>query len=359
MRDKVLVINPGSTSTKIAVFDSSGQQLWSENIPHGLEELSCFDTISDQIPMRETLVRKCIEANGTSLHELRAIASRGGPFARVESGAYLINEAMLEKIRTAPIDQHASNLGAGIAYSIARDEEIPAYIYDAVTVDEMIPVARITGLKEMERHGQGHNLNMRAAALEVCRRDHLNYYESNILVAHLGGGITLSLHQNGRIVDMISDDEGPFAPERAGGLPVFQVIELCYSGKYTKKEMFKHIQRSGGLIAHFGTPDSRVIEKMIADGDENAGLVYEAMALNVAKNLAKLSVVAKGAVDRIVLTGGIAYSDCFTGMIRDYVSFLAPVAVIPGENEMQALYGGVMRVLRGEENAHIYKNEEH
>lgn len=354
MRDQILVINPGSTSTKIALYDEQGQ-LWDQNIGHSLEELSHYDTILDQLPMRTALVRDCLTRKGSSPAQLKAIVSRGGPFARVHSGAYVINEAMLEKIRTDPVDQHASNLGAGIAWAIAREEDIPAYIYDAVTVDEMLPVTRITGLQEMDRHGQGHNLNMRAAALAVCKKRQIPYDSSNILVAHLGGGITLSLHENGRIVDMISDDEGPFAPERAGGLPCFQLIELCYSGKYTKKEMFKHIQRAGGLISHFGTPDSRQIEARIDAGDQQARLVYEAMALAVAKNLAKLSVVVSGQIDCIVLTGGIAYSKYFTDLIRERVEFLAPVEIIPGENEMQALYGGVMRVLRGEEAARVYE----
>ncbi len=352
MRDKILVINPGSTSTKIAWFDRQ-RKLWDKNISHSLEELSQYDTINDQLDMRYKLVIQAVKEMNSSLEELEAVVSRGGPITRFRSGAYQVNERMLEIIRTKPQDQHASNTGAGIAHRIALAQGIGAYIYDAVTVDEMIPLVRITGLPEMERRGQGHNLNMRSAALKVCAQEGIDYYGSNIIVAHLGGGITLSLHENGRIADMISDDEGPFAPERAGGLPGFQLIDACYSGTFDRKGMLKHIQRAGGLAAYFGTSDSRDVEKRIREGDTNAAMIYEAMALSVAKNIAKLAPVVSGNVDRIVLTGGIAYSAYFTDMVKKRIAFLAPVVILPGENEMQALYEGVQRVLRGEEEAHI------
>lgn len=353
MREKVLVINPGSTSTKIAMFDSR-RRLWDKNIEHSLAELSRYDTVNDQLDMRCELVLRSVEHQGDRLEELAAVVSRGGPFARVRSGAYLVNEKMLETIENHPIDQHASNTGAGIAWRIAQSQGIDAYIYDAVTVDEMIPLTRLTGLKEMERRGQGHNLNMRAAALAVCKKKGLEYNKANLLVAHLGGGITLSLHSGGRIIDMISDDEGPLSPERAGGLPGFQLIDMCYSGQYEKKDMLKHIQRRGGLISHLGTADSREVERRIEQGDAYAALVYEAMALGVAKNLAKLAAVVNGEVDCAILTGGIAYSKRFTDMVARRIAFLGPVEIVPGENEMQALYDGVMRVLRGEEKAHVY-----
>lgn len=353
MTELILVINPGSTSTKTAMYDGTAP-LWSESISHSLEDLAHYDTIYDQLDMRYNLVVGLVEKKGYKLGDLAAVVSRGGPFASVKSGAYEVNEKMLEKMRNDPIDQHASNTGMAVAYKIAQSQGIKAYIYDAVTVDEMIDIARITGLKEMQRRGQGHNLNMRAAALKLCEDKGWDYYRKNIIVAHLGGGISLSLHEQGRIVDMISDDEGPFSPERAGGLPGFQLIELCYSGEYGKKAMFKHIQRKGGLIAYFGTADTRDIEKMMLDGDENAKLVYEAMALNVAKNIAKLSVVPNGDIDAIVLTGGIAYSTLFTGWVAERVKFIAPVEVIAGEKEMDALARGALRVLRGEEEAKIY-----
>lgn len=354
MREKILVINPGSTSTKIALFDRS-KELWRESISHSPQDLAPYDSIMDQIPMRRALVLQALSSHDCRTSELEAVVSRGGPFAPVKSGAYKINEAMLHKIRTAPMDQHASNTGAEIAYTIAKAEDIPSYIYDAVTVDEMLPIMRVTGLREMQRHGQGHNLNMRAAALAYCRQSGRNYDAVNLIVAHLGGGITLSLHSDGRMIDMISDDEGPFAPERAGGLPGFQLIELCYSGTYTKEEMLRHIQRQGGLMAYFGTADIRNVERQIEADDARSKLIYEAMALNVAKNIAKLSADVCGKLDAILLTGGMAYSDCFTAEISKRVRFLAPVEILPGENEMQALYEGARRVLDGEEQAHVYE----
>lgn len=352
MQDKILVINPGSTSTKIAWFDQK-ERLWDAGISHSQADLAPFPTIYAQLDMRYALVEQAVKAHGVNFGELAAVVARGGPFAPVKSGAYRVTETMLDIIQNHPMDQHASNLGACIAHRIAQNQGIQAYIYDAVTVDEMIPLTRVTGLPEMQRHGQGHNLNMRAAALAVCAKRGMDYYASNILVAHLGGGITLSLHHNGRIIDMISDDEGPFAPERAGGLPGFQLADLaCRVGN--KKEVMRRLQRQGGLVAYFGTADTRQVERMVEAGDAQAKLVYEAMALNVAKNLAKLSVVVDGQVDCLVLTGGIAYSKTFTGMITRRVSFLGPVEILPGENEMQALYDGVMRVLRGEERAKEY-----
>ena len=348
------MVNPGSTSTKIAMYEDE-ERLWDEEITHSLEDLSAFDGILDQVDMRYGLVEKAVLEKGYALSCLYAVMSRGGPFARVESGAYEVGEAMLEKMRTDPIDQHASNTGMEIAYRIAQREGIKAYIYDAITVDEMIPIARITGMKGMERRGQGHNLNMRAAALKLCSEQGWDYKEKAILITHLGGGITLSLHLDGRIVDIISDDEGPFAPERAGGLPNFQLIGLCFEEGMTKKEVLRRFQRAGGFISLLGTSDSREIERRVDAGDEEAKLVCEAMALNVAKNIAKLSVVADGRIDAIILTGGMARWKGFTAMVSERVSFIAPVHILPGENEMEALALGCLRVLRGEEEAKRYK----
>jgi len=353
MNSKILVINPGSTSTKIAMYENNAP-IWEESIIHSLEELSSFASVPEQLEMRYKRVLETAKSHGETLIDIAAVAARGGAFARMKSGAYEVNEAMIEAINN-PIDQHASNLGCAIALKIASPIGVKAYIYDAVTVDEMIPIVRVTGLSDIERHGQGHNLNMRAAALKYCKENGKDYYDSTILVAHLGGGITQSLHYNGRIIDMVSDHEGSFSPERAGMLPGFDLIRMCYSGEYSLSEMLKQVQRKGGLISHFGTADSREIEKMIENGDEKAKLLYEAMALNVAKCLARLAVVVNGKIDCIVLTGGIAYSKLFTSMIKKRVEFLAPVEIIPGENEMQTLYEGAMRVLSGEEQAHVFE----
>lgn len=241
-----------------------------------------------------------------------------------------------------------------IAYRIAQKNNIKAYIYDSVTMDEMIPITRIVGLKSMDRHGQGHNLNMRASALRWCRENGHDYKQKNILVVHLGGGISLSLHSNGKTIDMISDDEGPFSPERSGGLPGFQLVNYCFDSGLDKKEVMRSIQRRGGLISLLGTADTREVEKRIKEGDEEAKLVYEAMALSTAKNIVKLSVDVDGKIDVIILTGGIAYSEYFTGRISKRVEFLAPVIILPGENELEALAQGCLRVLNDEEKAKQY-----
>ncbi|MCL1896629.1 MAG: butyrate kinase [Clostridiales bacterium] len=354
MGKKILVVNPGSTSTKIAMYEDEAR-LWDAEAGHSLEELSQFHEILDQVDMRYGLVEKAVKERGYDFSCLDAVMSRGGPFARVESGAYEVGEAMLEKMRTDPIDQHASNTGMEIAYRIAQQEGIKAYIYDAITVDEMIPVTQIVGMNGMRRRGQGHNLNMRAAALELCSQQGWDYGEKALVICHLGGGITLSLHQNGRIVDIISDDEGPFSPERAGGLPNYQVIDYCFEEGMTKKEAKRRLQRAGGFISLLGTSDSREIERRVGAGDKEAGLVTEAMALAVAKNIAKLSVVTCGNIDAIILTGGMARWKGFTDMVEGRVSFIAPVHILPGENEMEELALGGLRVLRGEEEAKQYR----
>ena len=348
--EKILVINPGSTSTKIALFEGN-TEIWKESITHAREDLAPFETVTDQQDFRTALVREAMARHGVKESDLSCVAARGGPIAPLRSGAYRVNEKMVDVIRTNPQDNHASLLGALIAYQMAQSVGIPAYIYDAVSVDELDEICHITGMPTMRRVGQGHHLNMRAAALKYCRDTGRDYYNSTLLVAHLGGGISTSLQMNGRIRDMSNDEDGPFAPERAGVLPMVRFMQMCY--KHTQKDVYRKLKGNAGLVAWFGTSDSREVEKMIAEGNETARLVYEAMAYNVSKALAKLTPMCKGKVDQIILTGGIAYSEYFTGMIISQVDWIAPVTVIPGENEMQALADGALRVLRGEETAHV------
>lgn len=351
----ILVINPGSTSTKIAWYCDT-EKKWGESIAHDPAVIKTYEKIYDQLQMRTDLVLKTIADKGEDISTLNAVMSRGGLVGRVQAGAYEVNDAMVEVLRDRPVNHHASNLGAAIALNIARKVGIKAYIYDPVTVDEMIDLVRITGLKEVERFGQGHNLNMRAAALRLCKDEGWDYGKVNIIVAHLGGGISESLHSNGRIIDMISDDEGAFSPERAGGLPIFRMMAALKDKHLDYDSLLKLLQRNGGLMSWFGTSDTRVVEKMaLEEGNKQAKLVYDAMALSVARSIAKLAVVVDGSVDRIVLTGGIAYSEYFTGEIIRRVKFIAPVTVYPGENEMQALAEGAYRVLTGQETAHTFE----
>lgn len=351
--EKILVLNPGSTSTKLALYDGD-RELWKESISHSREALNAYARVCDQLDFRYELVTQAMAAHGLSAGTLSAVAARGGPFAPVHSGAYEVNDAMVEVIRTNPMDEHASLLGALIARRIAGEAGIRAYIYDAVSVDELLPICRITGVPELPRQIKGHALNMHAAALKLCRDRGWDIHSKSIIVAHLGGGISVSLQQQGRIVDTVLDDDGPFAPERAGLLSVPQVLDYIDSHENGAQTIRKLCKGGGGLVAWLGTNDTREVQKMIDAGDEKARLVYEAMALNVAKAIGRLAPVCCGRVDAIVLTGGIAYSDSFTAMIRERVEFIAPVTVLPGENEMQSLAEGVLRVLRGAESARLY-----
>lgn len=350
---KTLVINPGSTSTKIGWY-SDVNPLWQNNIEHNAEELKKYPTIFSQLQFRLETIKRTVAENRCNLNELTCVMARGGLLPPLSSGGYFVNAAMLDVLEHRPVNHHASNLGAALAFHIASQSGINAYIYDPVTVDEMIDVVRITGLKGILRHGQGHNLNMRAAALRYCRENSLSYDNQKLIVAHLGGGITLTLQWNGRIIDMISDDEGPFSPERAGLIPNFKLTKLICMNQMTYPEAMKMLQRNGGLASLLGTTDVLEVENRIKDGDKNAELAYDAMALGVAGGIGRLATVVSGQIDQIILTGGIAYSSHFTQKVTDKVNFIAPVTIIPGENEMQALAEGAYRIAIGIEQAKPY-----
>lgn len=354
---KILVLNPGSTSTKIAVFQDE-TALFTTTIRHSAEELAPFDHVADQYEFRKELVLKSLTENGVALESLDAVVSRGGLLKPIHAGAYEINDDMVWQLKYRPKNEHASNVGAMIAREISREMNIPAYIYDGITVDELTEINRVTGLPEMHRKGMGHNLNTRAAALRYARDNDRSYQDVTVIVAHLGGGISVNLHHKGRIIDFICDEEGPFSPERSGGLPLFDVIRMCYQSGLSYEAMMKLVKSRGGLMAHLGTTDCMEVENRALSGDEKAKLVYDAMALNVAKNIAKCAPCVCGEVDAIVLTGGIMYSDYIADYIRRCVGFIAPVVVYPGEDEMQALAFGCLRVLRGEETAETYTRDE-
>lgn len=355
--ETLLILNPGSTSTKVAVYEGE-KPLFTESIEHTPAELSPFDTVADQFGFRRELVLQCLERHQIDPQSLSAIVSRGGLLPPIEAGAYIVNEDMVWQLKNRPRNEHASNVGAMIAFDIGTWFNIPAFIYDGVTVDELTPVNKITGLVGMQRKGMGHNLNTRAAALRYAREHSQAYPDVTVIVAHLGGGISVNLHHNGRIEDIINDEEGPFSPERAGGLPLFDVIRACFEPGQTCKSMLKQVKTQGGLMAHLGTTDCRQVEEMIGNEDAHAKLIYDAMILNVAKNIGKLAPEVHGKIDAILLTGGLAHSAYVTAGISDYVSFLAPVVVYPGENEMQALALGGLRVLRGEEKAKTFHKVE-
>ena len=351
--ERLLILNPGSTSTKLAVFDGE-EPLFVESITHSAEELAPFDCVADQYEFRRELVLDCLKRHSVPLDSLTAIVSRGGLLTPIEAGAYEVNDDMVWQLKNKPQNEHASNVGAMIARSISLQLGIPAYIYDAVTSGELTDVAKITGFVDIERRSFCHVLNSRAMALRYAREHGKHYEELNLIVAHLGGGISASVHRHGEIIDSVGDDDGQFSPERSGCVPSLGLIKLCYSGKYTYEEMRKKIRGRGGMYAHLGTSDCRVIEQMIRDGDRHADLIFQAQAYQIAKAIGLLSIVLKGDCDAIILTGGVANSKMLTERVEDYVKFIAPVCVMPGENEMEALALGGMRILQGEENARIY-----
>lgn len=355
--EKLLILNPGSTSTKIAVFEDE-TPLFTQSIVHTPQELAPFDHVAEQYGFRKELVVKTLDSHGVALDSLTAIVSRGGLLTPIEAGAYEVNDDMVWQLEHKPQNEHASNVGAMIARSLSLDLGIPAYIYDGITVDELLPINKVTGLPLLRRKGMGHNLNTRAAAMRYARESGKAYQDITVIVAHMGGGISVNLHHNGRIEDFINDEEGPFSPERSGGLPMFDIIKMCFQEGQSYDQMMKLVKRQGGLMAHLGTTDSREVEKLIQGGDGHAKLIYDAMALNIAKNIAKCAPGVRGKVDAILLTGGIAYSQYVTGYIKDHVDFIAPVVVYPGEDEMLSLALGGLRVLRGEEQAKTFvKNE--
>ncbi|WPC43026.1 butyrate kinase [Clostridium sp. JS66] len=353
MSYNILAINPGSTSTKIALYEDQ-KEIFCKTLDHPAEQIEKYENVTDQFDMRKEVVLSFFKQNGYEVKELAAVVGRGGMVPKVKSGAYKVNETMVNRLKNNPVVEHASNLGALIAYEIANSIGVPAYIYDSVRVDELEDIARISGMPDIPRTSTSHALNTRAMAMKVAKKYGKKYSDMNFIVAHLGGGISVNVHRKGQMVDIMADDEGPFSPERAGKVPCNALIDLCYSGKYDKKTMKKKLRGNGGLKAYLNTVDAREVEKMIESGDEKAKLVYEAMAYQVAKGIGELATVVEGKVDAIVITGGIAYSDMITNWIKKRVEFIAPVEIMPGENEMESLALGTLRVLKGEEEAREY-----
>lgn len=352
----ILAINPGSTSTKIAVYENE-KPLFVSSLDHTAEELAKCPSQKEQFFMRKDIVLNELKKQNFPLEKLSAVVGRGGQISPLKAGGYYVNEAMKRRIIQGPIIAHASNLGALLAAAVADPLQIPAFIYDAVGSDEMLPVAKVTGIAGLKRESFCHVLNTKAMARKAAAEKGKTYQDMNFVVAHLGGGISISAHERGRIIDIITDDGGPFSPERSGSVPILYIVDMCYSGQYSKAELKKKLRGMGGLKALVGTFDCREIEKMIADGDANAKLSYEAEAYQVAKGIGEMATTMCGNVDEIILTGGVANSKMLTGMIADRVKSIAPVHIMPGENELEALSLGALRILKGEENAHTYVDE--
>lgn len=353
--ERILVINPGSTSTKLAVFDDD-KRIMAVTVRHPLEEVKHFKWVMDQFDYRMALINKALEENGIKKESLTCVMARGGLLPPVPSGAFRINKAMVDYFYEAKVDTHISNLACVLADAIAKPLGIPAMVYDPVAVDELDDISRITGMPEIPKKSRGHVLNSRAMARK-CAEERLNkkLEDCTIIVLHIGGGCSAWLSHKGRLIDCYSDDDAGFAPERCGRLQAMDLAMLCYSGKYTKEEMSRYIRGNSGLKAYLGTSDGLEIERMIESGDEKARMLYDAMALSHAKGIAELAAAVNGRVDRIVITGGLAHSDLFIDMIKPRIEWIAPVEVMAGEFEMEALAAGGLRVLKGEEEAHEFK----
>lgn len=352
---RILAINPGSTSTKIAIYDNE-KEVFETTLRHSNEEIDKYDKITDQYDFRKDVILTALNENGINLTKLSAVVGRGGLLKPIKGGTYAVNNKMVEDLKAAQMGEHASNLGGMIAQEIANQLNIPAFIVDPVVVDELEPVARISGMPEIQRISIFHALNQKAVARRYANETGKPYDTLNLIVAHLGGGISVGAHHNGRVIDVNNalDGEGPFSPERTGGLPVGDLAKLCFSGKYTHADIKKMIKGKGGLVAYLGTNDGRDVVKMIENGDENAKLIFEAMAYQVAKEIGSCAAVLKGKVDAVILTGGLAYGEMLTSWIKSRVSFISDVVIYPGEDEMSALAQGGLRVLRKEEEAQLY-----
>lgn len=352
---EILAVNPGSTSTKIAVFRDR-EELFGADVVHDAGFLDEHPGIEGQFPFRRDMVLEYLAGQNYKVERLDAVVGRGGLLPPVKAGGYLVNQAMKDRILKGPISPHASNMGALIADAVAAPLGIPAYIYDAVSSDEFMEISRITGIPEVVRQSFCHVLNSKAMARKAAEEAGRRYEDMNFLVAHMGGGISFSAHRQGKIVDALSDDGGAFSPQRSGSVPILYIVDMCYSGKYTKDELVRKIRVDGGLKAYLGTYDCREIERMIREGNEKAELLYEAQAYQVAKGIGQLAPALKGKTDVIILTGGMAHSRMLTDWICSYVNFLAPVKIMPGEMELEALAYGALRILKGEEKAWVYRD---
>jgi butyrate kinase len=354
---RILVINTGSTSTKISVFDDE-KELFTKTIMHSKEELDGFETLDRQFEFRKNLIIRFMTEKNISTSTLDAVVGRGGNMKPVTGGTYIVNDAMLEDLRAGVMGQHASNLGGIVAHAVASPLNINAYVVDPVVVDEFEGLARLSGIPEIQRKSKDHPLNQKSTARAAARELGGSYEQMNFIVAHMGGGISVGTHKKGKVIDVNNslDGDGPYSPERAGGLPVGSLIDMCFSGKYSKKELKARLIGNGGLVAYLGTNDGRIVSERIRKGDEKARQIYEGMAYQIAKEIAAGSAVLKGEVDAILLTGGLAYDDMLTSWIKERVGFIARVLVYPGEREMTALAEGVLRVIRGEEKEKIYED---
>ena len=356
-KNLILAINPGSTSTKIAVFDLN-QKIFQKNLKHSTEEIENFAKIADQYEFRKSIILEELKIANIEINDIKVIVGRGGFVKPIPSGMYQVNEPMKNDLRNSPLGEHASNLGGLIADDIAKSiSGAVAFIADPVVVDELDDLARISGHPQFERVSIFHALNQKAIAKTHANELGKKYSDLNLIVAHLGGGVSVGAHRKGKVVDVNQalDGDGPFSPERSGSIPGGALAKLCFSGTVTHADVKKMITGKGGLTAYLGTNDAMEVENMVKDGNKKATLIYEAMAYQVSKEIGACAAVLKGEVDGILITGGVAYDKGFIQWIKDRVAFISPVFVYPGEDEMQALAFNGQLYLKGEAEVKEYK----
>lgn len=348
MNYRMFILNLGSTSTKVAVFEGTAEAA-KESLHHSQEELAAYPRVPDQKGLRKEAIRGFLARGGFDLREFDCIVARGGCSKPIEGGIYRITPEMLADIESGRYGVHISNVGCSIAYELAQEYGIPVITADTVKTDELAPLARYTGLSELSRVSTFHALNHKAIARKHAMAVGRIYEDMNLIVVHMGGGISVGAHEKGRVIETNNalDGDGPFTPERAGALPVGSLIKLCFSGKFTEAQLQKMICGRGGLMSYLGTNSGLEVEERIEKGDVLAREVYEAMAYQTAKAVGAAACVLKGSVDAILVTGSLAYSQLLTDWIRERVSFLAPVYLYPGENEMLSLAENGMRFLTG------------
>ena len=352
---KLLIINPGSTSTKIGVFEDE-TLLFDETLRHTTEEISQYDSIVAQKDFRKNIITEFLAAKGIELKDINVVVGRGGMLKPIPGGTYPVSDALLEDLKIGKQGQHASNLGGILAREIGDEIGAPSFIVDPVVVDELQPLARYSGVPELPRTSVFHALNQKAVAKRYAKEIGKKYEDLNLIVVHMGGGVSVGAHKNGKVVDVFNalDGDGAFSPERAGAVPAGALVKMCFSGKYTEAEVYKKLVGNGGFNAYYGSNDARVVENAANEGDEKAIELYNAFIYQVCKNIGSQAAVLEGKVDQIVVTGGIAYSKLVIAEFTRRIGWIAPLTVYPGEDELLALAQGALRVLNGEEKAMEY-----
>ena len=355
MSIKSLIINPGSTSTKIGVFEDE-TLLFEETLRHTTEEISQYASIADQKDFRKKIITDLLEEKQFDIKSLNVVVGRGGMLKPIPGGTYAVTDELLADLVVGKQGQHASNLGGILAREIGDSIGVPSFIVDPVVVDELMPIARYSGVPELPRKSVFHALNQKAVAKRYAKEQGVPYESLNLIVVHMGGGVSVGAHEKGKIVDVFNalDGDGAFSPERAGGVPSGALIDMCFSGEYTKKEVYSKIVGKGGFNAYLGTNDMREVMKMVNEGNEKAAEMVDAFTFQVAKDMGSMACVLKGKVDQIIVTGGIAYNAPVIEALKERAGFIAPFTVYPGEDELLALTQGALRVLNGEEKAMEY-----